>query len=109
MELITNEEAQETKEVLAKFYGPVANTWDINSRVYEVFVRLITESQQCTKAMHLVPRHWDISNPIKWSQRQIRQALVRYFKTQEGNHYITCMKVSANNFRIEFEMASQGL
>jgi hypothetical protein len=109
MESITKEEVQETREVLSQFYGPVANYWEINIQVYEVLGRLIAESRKCTKAMHLVPRPWDLSNPIKWSQKQIRQAIIRYFKTPEGRHYITCIKVSASNFRVDFDMASQGL
>lgn len=109
MEAITQEDEQEMRAVLVQFYGPVATTWHINLGMYDVLGRLVTASKKCTKAMHLVPRPWDLSNPLKWAQRQVRQALVRYLNTPEGKHYITCMKFAANNFRVEFDMASRGL
>ena len=109
MEPVTEEEARELRDVLEKFYGPVVRTWTINYGMYEVLGRLITESQQCTRAMHLVPRPWDLAAPAKWAQRQMRQAIVRHFKTPEGQHYLTCMKFAANNYRREFDMATHGL
>lgn len=109
MEPILREEEDEMRDVLSNFYGPIVNTWNINSGVYEVLGRLVTESKQCTQAMHLVPRPWDISSPLKWAQRQVRQAVVRYLNTPEGRHYLICMKAAARNFRSEFERAQLGL
>ena len=109
MEPITEDEVREMREVLGKFYGPVVHTWTINYGMYEVLGRLITESRQCTRAMHLVPRQWDLSNPAKWAQRQVRHTIVRYLKTPENLHYLICMKTAANNYRREFDMAKHGL
>lgn len=109
MDPISEEEANELREVLEKLYGPVAKNWNINYSVYELLGQLIVKSKQCTKAMHLVPRPWDYSNPIKWAQKQVRQAIVRYFKTPEGQHYIICMKAAALGMRSDFESASLGL
>lgn len=109
MEPITQEEAQDVRGVLAQFYGPVANTWTITPSTYEVLGRMITASEACTRAMHLVPRPWDLSNPLKWAKRQVRQAVIRFLKSPEGQHYHSCMKVAASNFRVEFELASAGL
>jgi hypothetical protein len=109
MEPITEEEAKEVRDILEKFYGSIVRTWNINYAVYELLGQLITKSKQCTRAMHLVPRPWDFSNPIKWAQKQIRQAVIRYLKTPEGQHYIICMKAAALGMRRDFEMASLGL
>ena len=109
MEPINEEEAKEVRDVLEKFYGPVVRTWRINYAVYELLGQLILKSKQCTRAMHLVPRPWDFSNPIKWAQKQVRQAILRYLKTPEGQHYIICMKTAALSMRSDFELASLGL
>ncbi|MBT0959618.1 hypothetical protein [Denitromonas iodatirespirans] len=109
MEAIDQVESEEMRHVLSKFYGPVVNTWTINYGVYEVLGRLIAGSEQCTRAMHLVPRPWDLTAPAKWAQRQVRKALVRYLNSPEGQHYVVCMKGAARNFRSEFELAQLGL
>ena len=109
MEPISEEEARELRNILEKFFGPTARTWRINYAVYELLGRLITRSQQCTKAMHLVPRPWDFTNPLKWAKKQVRQALIRYLKSSDGQHYIVCMKAAALGMRSDFEMASMGL
>lgn len=109
MEKIAEDEANEVREVLEKFYGPMVRTWRINYAVYELLGQLIINSKQCTRAMHFVPRPWDISSPIKWAQKQVRQAIIRFLKTPEGQYYIICMKTAALSMRSEFEMASLGL
>lgn len=109
MEPIDEEEAKEVRDVLEKFYGPVVRNWPINYAVYELLGQLIIKSKQCTRAMHLVPRPWDFSTPIKWAQKQVRQAITRYLKTPEGQHYIICMKAAAVGMRTKFELASIGL
>lgn len=109
MEPIAAEEAEEMREVLEKFYGPIANHWNITYRMYEVLGNLITASKQCTQAMHLMPHPWDLAHPLKWASKQVRQAIIRYLKTPDGQQYIVCMRTSARNFRTEFELASQRL
>jgi hypothetical protein len=109
MEPINEEEAKEMRDILEKFYGPVVRTWRINYSVYETLGQLIIKSRQYTRAMHLVPRPWNFSNPIKWAQKQVRQAIIRYLKTPEGQHYVICMKAAALSMRSDFEVASLGL
>jgi hypothetical protein len=104
---ITDEEAKEFREVLVNFYGPPALQWNVTLGMYEILGELIASSERCTSAMHLVPRPWDLSGPIKWAQRQVRQAIVRYLKTPTGKQYLICMLAAARNRRTEFEMASE--
>lgn len=85
MEPITGEEVKELRDVLANFYGTHALQWNITPGMYDVLGQLITESEQCTRAMHLVPRPWDLSNPARWAQRQVRQAIVRYLNPPKGS------------------------
>lgn len=108
MEPITEDEAREARDVLEKLYGPMARTWRINTAIYELLGQLIIQSKQCSKAMTLVPRPWDFSHPIKWAQKQVRQAIIRYLKTPEGQHYTVCMRTAALSMRSDFEMASLG-
>lgn len=109
MEPITQDEARELHDVLEKFYGPLVRHWAVTPLTYEVLGRLITGSGECTQAMHLVPRPWDLSSPLKWASKQVRQAVVRYLKSTEGQHYVLCMKAAARNLRTDFEMAAQGI
>lgn len=109
MEQIDEQEKHEMRVVLEKFYGPQVRTWSINLSVYEALGQLITKSSHCTQIMHLVPRPWNGSNPWKWAQRQVRQALVRYLQTPEGSQYVSCMRAVALSMRITFEEARHGL
>lgn len=109
MDPISQEEATEVRLILEKFYGPVAKHWDINYAIYGHLGKLIVKSGKCTTAMHLVPRPWDFSNPVKWSSKQVRLAVIRYFKTPESQHYLICMKSAALGMRADFESASLGL
>lgn len=109
MDPISKEEATEVRQVLRQFYGPMVDQWQINVQVYEVLGQLVTQSEQCTKAMHLVPRPWDLSNPVKWAKKQVRNAIIRYLRSPEGRHYVICMKAAARAFRSRFELASLGI
>ena len=109
MDPITQEEKAEMREVLVRFYGPIASRWNITVGTYDVLGWMVTESARCTKAMNLVPRPWDLSSPMKWAQRQVRQAFLRYLGTPEGRHYVACMKMSAIKFRAVFDMAAHGI
>ena len=91
MDHITEEEAQDMREILANFYGPQVQGWAITFETYETLGTLVTESQQCTQAMHMVPRPYDFSSPLKWARKQVRQAFTRYFRTPEGKHYLVCL------------------
>lgn len=102
MDPITETEAQEMKKILEKFYGPQVQNWSITHATYETFEALLVESKLCTKAMHLVPRPYDASNPLKWAQKQVRQAFTRYFGTSEGKHYLICMRTIALKMKTQF-------
>ncbi|WP_426142082.1 hypothetical protein [Pseudomonas sp. DWP3-1-2] len=51
------------REVLVNWYGPQANTWDMNDAVLRVVLKMVGEMQSCTAAMHLVPTPMTFGNP----------------------------------------------
>jgi hypothetical protein len=102
MEPVTEEEAHEMRAILEQLYGPQVQGWTITLATYDVFGKLLIESKQCTKAMHLVPRPYDFSAPLKWAQKQVRNALRRYFTTPEGKHYLVCLRTAALKMKTLF-------
>jgi len=108
MEPIGPEEQQEMRDVLQRFYGSEVQGWTITYEMYEMLGELMQKSGGCTRVMHFVPRPWDFSNPIKWAQKQVRQAITRYLKTPEGQHYISCMRAAAIGMKSRFVVAASG-
>ncbi len=102
MDHITEDEAQEMRRILEKLFGPQVQGWAITFATYDTLGGLIIESRQCTQAMHLVPRPYDFSSPLKWTQKQVRQALRRYLGTPEGKHYLLCMRTTALKMKTQF-------
>lgn len=102
MEHITDDEAREMRLVLEQLYGPQAQQWRITHDTYRIFGEMIVDSGQCTQAMHLVPRPYDMSHPLKWAKRQVRQALTRYFGSDEGRHYLLCLRGAALRMKMQF-------
>lgn len=106
MEPITKEEADDMRDVLARFYGSQTKHWKINSEVYELFGQLVSRSASCTEAVHLLPRPYSGAPTVKWASRQIRKALTRYFKSTRGEHYLMCMRSAALAMRTEIQLAA---
>ena len=106
---ITQEEAREMRRILETFYGKQVQGWPITQRHYVLLGTVIDESKRCTKAMHLVPRPYDLKAPINWVRKQIRDAFRRSLLADDNEVYLTCLRVAANNFRIEFHEAAMGL
>lgn len=102
MDRITEDEVKEMRKILQQFFGPQVQNWTITYATYETLGTLITESKLCTRAMHMVPRPYDFSSPLKWAQKQVRQAITRYFGTSEGKHYLICMRTAALRMKTRF-------
>jgi hypothetical protein len=106
---ITPDEAQEMRRILEKFYGKQVLGWPITHRHYVLLGTIVDESKRCTKAMHLVPRPYDLKAPINWIRKQVRDLFRRALLAEESEVYLTCLRVAANNFRTEFQEAAMGL
>lgn len=113
MNEITNEEKDEVRQILKKFYRNMSNSqidnWDITQETYAILGEMISASEKCTRAMHLVPRPGVPANPLSYASKHVRNSLRRFLMSDEGKHYITCMTATANNFRRRFDLAGNGL
>ena len=52
------------QEVLIKWYGPQANSWDMNCEVLRVVVKMVGKMQSCTTSMHFLPMPIAHGNPV---------------------------------------------
>lgn len=107
-EPITPEEKQQLREILANFYGDMAYKWEITTQSFEQFGKLIKSTKGCDSAMNAVPRPFGGGNVVRWASKQVRQAVLRAFRGNQGKHYIACMKTTALKMRSAFEMAQYG-
>lgn len=111
MHEITDEETTEMREILRKFFpqSHVVDRLQITPQTYSVLASMLNESEKCTRLMHLIPRPGIPANPIRFASKQTRDALRRFLLSDEGLHYLVCLRAVAGNYRIELEMASNGL
>lgn len=105
MEPITNDEKDQLRGILAKFYGAQTQSWGISIKTFEVLERLISEARACDNLMDLVPRPFGAGSVVSWGKKQVREAVMRKLKSNEGKHYIVCMKATAASMRTDFYMS----
>ena len=105
MEPITIDEKNELREILAKFYGDQTKNWGVTIKTFEVLERLISKTRACDNLMDLVPRPFGAGSVVSWGKKQVRQIVMRKLKSNEGKHYIACMKATAASMRTDFYMA----
>jgi hypothetical protein len=106
---IAADETKEMQRILEPFYGPQVRTWMITTKHYELLGTMIDESKTCTKGMHLVPRPYDLGNPLNWLRKQVRDAVRRTLLTEESKVYVVCMRAAALQLATPFREASLGL
>jgi uncharacterized membrane-anchored protein len=105
MNPITAHEAQEMRHILEPVFGTQVHSWVIKLATYEALGKLIVENNQGARARHLVPQPHDFSTPFKWDQKQVRQALVRYFGTDDGKLSLVGMRSAGLKMKRAFEEA----
>lgn len=99
---ITEQEKDDMRDILSKFYGSQTKNWRISINTFKT---LETLTKACDRMMDLVPRLFGGGSVVKWGQKQVRQFVLRKLKSNEGKHYIICMKVKAAAMRTEFYMS----
>ncbi|MCF6210499.1 MAG: hypothetical protein L3J88_02895 [Gammaproteobacteria bacterium] len=102
---ITEQEKSDMRDILSKFYGSQTKNWRISIDTFKVLETLINKTKACDRMMDLVPRPFGGGSVVKWGQKQVRQFVLRKLKSNEGNHYIICMKVNAASMRTDFYMS----
>ena len=105
MEQLTEQEKNDMRDILEKFYGSQVRSWKITIKVFEVLGELIKETSQCSKLIDMVPRPFGGGSVVNWGKKQVRDFVLRKLKSNEGKYYIICMKVGALRFKTKFEMA----
>jgi len=107
VELLTEQEIKDFRELLSTIYGPQANSWNINLKVLDLFGDLMQSSESCSRYMDIVPRPFVAGNVIKWTSRQARGAIIRHLKNG-GKHYLLCLRAAGARMKPQFYLASQG-
>ncbi|WP_460044907.1 hypothetical protein [Pseudomonas sp. S2_H01] len=108
MLLMDHSDERVLKEVLVKWYGPQARTWDINESVVKVLMEMLEKMHRCTSIMHFVPM------PTTFGS-QIGQLTKAYLKKVIGilnDHtdvYLTCSRSIILGYRTKMQEASLGL
>jgi len=102
---ITEQEKDDLREILSNFYGPQTKNWRISIKTFKVLEALIRETKVCDRMMNLVPRPFGGGSVVKWGQKQARTFILRNLKSNEGKHYIICMRVKAASMRTQFYMS----
>ncbi len=102
---ITEQEKDDMRDILSKFYGSQTKNWRVSINTFKTLETPINETKACDRMMDLVPRLFGGGSVVKWGQKQARQFVLRKLKSNEGKHYIICMKVKAASMRTEFYMS----
>lgn len=107
MDVISQSEQNEFREMLSKIFGNQAKGWNINLRVLELLEELISKSESCSRYMDSVPRPYYFGDSIKWASKQVRAAIVRHLRNG-GDHYLLCLRGAGLGMKTEFVLASGG-
>lgn len=102
---LSEQEIRGARDILSKFYGNQAKSWQVTPKTFEVMGRLIDSTSACDRLMDLVPRFFGGGSAINWGQKQVRESVLRKLNSNEGKHYIVCMRASAASMRTDFYMA----
>lgn len=108
MDSLTDQEKEEFRNFLETIFGSQAQKWNINLKVLEIFGELIESSEFCSRYMDMVPRPFIGGNPIRWTSRQARNAVIRHLKNG-GEHYLICLRAAGLSRKVDIHMASMGL
>ena len=104
MDQISIQEAQQMRKILESIFGSRAQSWIIKYATYEALAKLILQSPRGVKVKPLLPKPYDFTSPFKW-EKPVREALLRYFGTDEGKQSLIGMRAAGSQMRKAFEEA----
>lgn len=97
------------KEFMVELYGPQARSWSMNEKVFNIIYNMLTETSGCSDLMDLVPRPHALGKaPLKYITKEIRSSVTRKLKDRK-QHYTSCIKFVAANYRSQIQMAAMGV
>ncbi len=105
---LTETEKEDLKTVLRPLFGPSVDTWDMNERMLELDGKLLSKSQECSRAMDLVPRPYNGFGAKQYVKRELRR-IARALVNGKRDLYVTCLRGAAYGMRQDFDMAGMGL
>ncbi|HEY9099266.1 MAG TPA: hypothetical protein VIN38_10380 [Thiobacillus sp.] len=105
MDQIDRNEANQMRSVLEVIFGMQALDWPVTYATYEAFGKLVVASGQNLNAINLIPRPFSFSSPYKWSRQPVRQGVLAFFNSPEGQSYLYRMKSLGLKKRADFEKA----
>lgn len=103
---MTLEEKEYLREFLEGLYGKKVQSWLMDERMFELTMKLISESASCSDLMDLVPRPMSPGkSALKWMKAEARKLFLRQLATRK-DHYSVCLKAAAYHMAFDFEMAA---
>ena len=109
MTSLTQEEKDQMRTILSKWYGAQVREWSMTEKVYLELVEIIQKSRECTEAMDFVPRPLIVGNPLGWLKKEIRNAVLRFLTEKSNEYYVSCMYAVALGRKTAIWMASRGM
>lgn len=77
-------EREALREFLVEVYGPSAQQWPMNEKVFNLTYQMILDANECSEIIDLVPRPMPPgAQPLKWITKQVRQMLFRAMKEKK--------------------------
>lgn len=97
------------KSFLVRLYGPSANGWYMDERVFNVTFKMLSESKACSKLMDWVPRPPNpFSNPLMQLGKQGVQAFLRALSRDE-DYYVSCLNQVKASWKAEILRTVNGV
>lgn len=96
------------KGVLVNWYGPQANTWDMNDAVLCVVLKMLREIDRCTAVMHFVPQPTTYGNPLSQLSKDYIKKILGVLRNN-SQVYLSCARATILGYKSEVAMAAMGL
>lgn len=103
-----HKDKQVFRDVLVKWYGPQASSWQMNDAVLRVVLKMVGEIQSCTAAMHLVPMSMTFGNKYTQLAKGYLTKMLGILR-DNSEVYLSCARATILGYKTEVTMAAMGL
>jgi len=102
-------EREDLQDFLVSLYGPQANGWPMNEKIFNLTYELVAESGQCSGMMDFVPRPMPVgASPFRYLAKELRGIFLRTIR-QNKKQYIACIKIISLKMATRFQEAARGI
>lgn len=110
MRMMSYVEQQQLKSILVDIFGiSIAQSWEMNDDVAEVFNRMLADSQKCSHIIDMIPRVPGWIPGKTYLPLQVISAIYRLVTHYKQKLYWLCSEPMKVKYRSEFELASLGI